>query len=194
MRNQARMNRREVLIGLGLSPIVASLLPRSSYAAADKGEEDKTVDYLFVQTARGGSIQKGELVMKGVASATLFFSDRPERIAGHVPTEVFVDHWGTGGEESFEAEPPNAALSVIVHGKPKDVVVVLKNPRLEDGDLVYTVELVEGEAFAEGEICSLFIDVIGMPLTPRSYAGRARRVVRRTARRTTRRVIRRHAW
>jgi hypothetical protein len=85
-------------------------------------------------------------------------------------------------------------LSVITGGAPKDTVVVLKNPRLDKGDLLYTVDVVEGDASAEGQMCSLFIDTIGMPLTPRSYAGRARRVVRRTARRTTRRVVRRHSW
>ncbi len=183
------MDRREMLIGLGLSPVLVSLLPRLSYAEDDKSADDKMVDYLFVQTASAGLLRGGELRLSRVAPATLFFSDRPERIAGHVPTEAFVAHWGTGGKDSFEAQPPNAALSVFTAGAPKDIVVVLKHPRLEKDVLRYSVDVVEGDSSAEGKMCSLFIDVIGMPLTPRSYAGRARQVVRRTSRR----VVRRHS-
>ncbi len=72
------MDRREMLIGLGLSPVLVSLLPRLSYAQDDKSADDKMVDYLFVQTAADGLLRDGELRLSRVAPATLFFSDRPE--------------------------------------------------------------------------------------------------------------------
>ena len=61
----------------------------------------------------------------------------------------------------------------------------LLRPRAGDPDaaLVYDVEVLEGNASAVGEASSLFIDVIGRPLTPLSFAGATRRVARRTARR-----------
>ncbi len=77
------MDRREMLIGLGLSPVLVSLLPRLSYAQDDKSADDKMVDYLFVQTAADGLLRDGELRLSRVAPATLFFSDRPERIAAY---------------------------------------------------------------------------------------------------------------
>jgi|GEM_PF-5445507 len=52
------MNHRDMLIGGGLSPILVPLLAHQSGAEEKKAEGDKIVDYLFVQTAKGGSIQR----------------------------------------------------------------------------------------------------------------------------------------
>ena len=48
-------------------------------------------------------------------------------------------------------------------------------PELKGDDLSYTVKIVDGEMPATASDPSVFIDVIGMPLTPVSYAGVARR-------------------
>jgi hypothetical protein len=61
----------------------------------------------------------------------------------------------------------------------KQTVVELKDPKLEGGNLVYTVKVLKGEMPEQAEDVSVFIDVIGMPLTPLSYAGVARRSYRR---------------
>ncbi len=42
----------------------------------------KQADFLFVQTAREMSHDGKKLMLKGVSPVTLFFTDRPERIAG----------------------------------------------------------------------------------------------------------------
>jgi len=60
-----------------------------------------------------------------------------------------------------------------------EVVVELKNPQLKGDDLTYDVRILEGKPPEKGGLCSLFIDIIGMPLTPMSYAGAARRCWRR---------------
>jgi hypothetical protein len=69
-----------------------------------------------------------------------------------------------------------------------DIKVVLKAPKLEGNDLVYHVEVIDGQNSLIGQENSLFIDIIGRPLTPLSFAG----VARRTSRRTARRVVRRY--
>ena len=56
---------------------------------------------------------------------------------------------------------------------------MLQAPTLSGNDLTYTVKVIEGELPAKGADVSVFIDVIGMPLTPVSYAGVARRSYRR---------------
>jgi len=56
---------------------------------------------------------------------------------------------------------------------------VLQHPVLEGDNLAYTVKVLEGELPAKAADVSVFIDVIGMPLTPVSYAGVARRTYRR---------------
>ena len=139
------------------------------------------VEYLFVLTAESATLADGVLRMGDVNPATLYFSDRPDRIAGHQSTEEFVAEWGEG-DDSFASNPPNATLSVLSGGEPQDVVVVLSEPRFEEGDLVFNVSVLNGNPDVTGGANSLFIDIIGRPLTPVSAAGVARRTTRRAFR------------
>jgi hypothetical protein len=93
-------------------------------------------------------------------------------------TEQFIPFWSMG-TDSFLSDPPNADISILEGDTLTQVVVVLKDPALEDGNLTYTVEVLDGDMPTTGNNASLFIDVIGMPLTPVSYAGVARRSYRR---------------
>ena len=68
-----------------------------------------------------------------------------------------------------------------------DVVVVLRDPVLEGDDLSYSVEVTDGELSASAGPVSLFIDMIGRPLSPGSVAGVRRRGRRRGGRRMRRR-------
>ncbi|MFN2105062.1 MAG: hypothetical protein ACK2UJ_09330, partial [Candidatus Promineifilaceae bacterium] len=72
-----------------------------------------------------------------------------------------------------------------------DVVVVLQDPVLEGNSFSYQVEILDGEMPASGGASSLFIDMIGRPLTPVSIAGVHRRGRRRGRRRERRRMRRR---
>lgn len=177
------MKRREVLKGLAVTS--AAVAAAQNARAASHDEDSKIVDYLFVQNASAVSLQDGVLTLKGIAGDTLYFSDRPDRIVGRVTTGAFVEHWGTG-DDSFKADPPNAVLAVLAQPEPQDIAVVLREPRLVGDDLVYDVEVLDGAKALNGEASALFIDVIGRPATPLSFAGRRRRT-RRTARRVYRR-------
>ena len=140
----------------------------------------KEADFLFVQTAGGMTFDKAasKLTLTGVASTTIMFTDRPERVAGHMRTSAFVPFWSQG-KDSFLKDPPNADLSILEGEKLVQVVVTLTNPVLAGDNLSYTVKILQGDMPAKGAHVSLFIDVIGMPLTPLSYAGVARRSYRR---------------
>ena len=155
-------------------------------AAQDQPNLDE-VQLLFVQNARDVVIDKDRLTLIGVNPTTIFFSDRPKRIAGHMSTEDFVLDWQEGtGKESFHANPPNAALSVFGDEEIVDVVVTLKNPRLAGGALVYNINVLEVEQLIPSGPVSLFIDPIGRPASPTSAAG----VHRRRRRRRVRHVVR----
>lgn len=170
-----RPSRRRLLAGgAGL----AAALAAAGAALAETPAEEP--DFLFVQTAKGMTYDAAakRLTLTGVSPVTLFFSDRPERIAGNMRTAHFEDFW-KGGKDSFLQDPPNADLSILEDGKLRQTVVVLRDPKLEGEDLHYTVEIVDGDMPAAGAEASLFIDVIGMPMTPLSYAGVARRSYRR---------------
>jgi hypothetical protein len=99
-------------------------------------------------------------------------------------TTDFVDLWGAG-EDSFETDPPNAVLSFLEPGGevPEDAVVVIREPRLEDDRLSYSVEVLEGAVPASAGPASLFIDPFGRPLSPVSVCGVRRRGRRRARRR-----------
>ena len=45
---------------------------------------------LFVQTAHGAEHVDGRLVLRGVTPSTLSFSDRPQRVVGHLGTAEFI--------------------------------------------------------------------------------------------------------
>jgi hypothetical protein len=171
--------RTALLLVLLVAVIMA--LPGSIPAASAK-EPPKTekVQMLFVQNAQHAELNNNKLILKGMNPTTLFFSDRPDRIAGHMPTAEILPLW-KDGKDSFTADPPNATLSIFNKSEVTDVVVELRNPMLKGDELTYDVKVLNGPAIAKGGPCSLFIDIIGMPMTPMSYAGAARRTaVRRS--------------
>ena len=98
----------------------------------------------------------------------------------NMSTARFVPFWSEGAD-SFASDPPNADLSVIEDGALRQTVVVLRDPVLAGEDLSYTVSVLEGELPTTASEASLFIDVIGRPLTPVSFAGADRRAFRRAA-------------
>jgi hypothetical protein len=144
------------------------------------------VEYMFAQTSGGISIADGRITLEHVSHSTLFFSDRPYRLTGHIPTDEFIGSWGEG-DDSFAADAPNALLTLFEDDHVNDVVVVLSDPQLADGDLSYAVEVTDGELTNSTGPASLFIDMIGRPLSPMSVAGVRRRGRRRGRRRMRRR-------
>ncbi len=156
---------------IATATLVAAAAPlRSAFA---QGEQ---IDALFVQSATSMSYDKasGKLVLRGVSPATIVFSDRPNRIAGHMDTKEFVPFWSEG-KDSFAKDPPNATVSIFGEESLTQVVATLRNPVLTGDTLSYEVKVLQGEMPAKGGLVSVFIDIIGMPLTPISYAGAARR-------------------
>ncbi|MDM0106074.1 hypothetical protein QTH97_14110 [Variovorax sp. J22R24] len=146
----------------------------------EKGDAPKEADFLFVQTARSMTYDRttGLLKLKAVSPVTVFFTDRPERIAGNMKTADFIPFWSKG-KESFLSDPPNADISMVEGDSLHQVVAVLQSPVLRGDTLSYTIRVLKGKVPAKGAEVSVFIDVIGMPLTPLSYAGVARRSYRR---------------
>lgn len=173
--------RRDLLAAAALLAPVA-LAMRSAMASEGQdgkgGEAPKMADFLFVQNARGVTYADGKLTLEGINPITVMFSDRPERIAGHMTTARFVPFWGEG-KDSFLKDPPNATLSFLEGKDMADAVVVLQDPILKGETLSYQVKVLEGQIPAKAGAASLFIDIIGMPRTPMSFAGADRRAWRR---------------
>ena len=82
-------------------------------AAGPRADAATSPAFLFVQTFAGGTFgpKEGEasrylLTLTGAPARTIYFSDRPDRITGDIPTQQFLDRVG------FKADAPNAALVV----------------------------------------------------------------------------------
>ncbi len=140
----------------------------------------ENIEALFVQSAHGLTTSKGSVTFHGLAHATIFFSDRPQRVVGHLSSRKFVDQWGEG-EDSFAEDPPNAVLSFLEVGDtvPEEVTMTISEPQLDGDTLTYTVDILDGMLPASSGPCSLFIDPVGRPLSPMSVAGVRRRQRRR---------------
>ena len=143
-------------------------------------DDAKAVDYLLVQTAKGLAFDAATstLSLIDVSPITLFFADRPERVAGNMKTSSFIPFWSQG-KDSFAKVPPNADVSIIEGDTMRQVVAELQDPILEGDTLRYKVKILQGSMPEKGADVSVFIDIIGMPLTPLSFAGVRRRAYRR---------------
>ncbi|MCK1455250.1 hypothetical protein IVB36_31345 [Bradyrhizobium sp. 35] len=149
--------------------------------AASGKANSELVPSLFVLNSRAATLQGDALTMTGVTPSSIIFADRPVRAAGHQPTADVIADWGSG-DDSFAKNPPNATVSVLgKDGSVKDAVVVLKNPKLEGDKLTFNVQVLEGDLAGADGAAALFIDIIGRPFTPMSFAGVARRTAFRGA-------------
>jgi len=115
------------------------------------------VQLMFVQSAKAVIFDGNKMTLKGVNPATLYFSDRPQRITGQMTVPAFLKEWEQG-KDSFAKDPPNATLSILSPDGVKEVVVEIMNPILSGEDLSYDVKVLEGTPPAKGGISSLFID------------------------------------
>ncbi len=147
---------------LTLTMSVGNLIVNPSLSAqptTETTEKSDTVQLLFVQNALTGSYDGKRLTLNNVGS-TLFFSDRPERVTGHVQNGEFISHWDKGSD-SFAQNPPNATLSIFGEKGVNSIVVELTNPKLENNNLSYQVKVLQGELPNKFQEASLFIDVLG---------------------------------
>ena len=142
----------------------------------------QVVPSLIVFNSKGATLQSGKLVLTGIAPNSIVFADRPVRSAGHDLTSRIVEDWGSGSD-NFAKDPPNATISVFQKDGSgvRDAVIVLKSPRIEGENLAFDVDVLEGDIKGADGPASVFIDIIGMPFTPFSVAGVARRTAYRGA-------------
>jgi hypothetical protein len=117
------------------------------------------VPSLAVLNSKGATLQGNKLTLSDVSPNSIVFADRPVRAAGHVLTSEFIKQWDVGNN-SFAKDPPNATISVISSDgtSVKDAVVVLKNPKLDGGQLTFEVSVLEGDLANATGPASLFID------------------------------------
>jgi hypothetical protein len=146
-------------------------------------EAAKVEPALIVMNSSGATLADSKLTLTGVAPNAIIFADRPTRAAGHALTVHLLEEWGSAADASFAKDPPNATVSAFSKdgSLTKDAVVVLKSPSLQGDKLTFEVQVLEGDLKGADGPASVFIDIIGLPFTPLSFAGVARRTAYRAA-------------
>lgn len=140
-------------------------------ASSPIASNDEHVSYMFVQTFGAGSIDAATegvptllLVADHLAGQTLYFSDRPDRIVGMVPTEKFLGtEAGSSGFGFTESNPPNAAL---VLPDSKVLVVELIDPRYDSdtGQVRYQLRVLD-------DLSQIDLELETEPLTTANAVG-----------------------
>jgi hypothetical protein len=134
-------------------------------ALAKAPENKHPVELMFVQASEKMVSDDKTLRLVNAGKQTLYFSDRPNRVAGNLTMQAYMDEWKAGaGPDDFASDPPNATLSVYEPGNPVNalVVVEISHPVLEGNDLVYNYRLIEGKMPKSGGETALFIDWVGV--------------------------------
>ena len=160
MKTHRNPNRLIALTGA----LIISLLPTGKADEQEKPDAPK-VQLMFVQTADDLKTDATTLRLVNVGQQTLYFSDRPVRVAGHLTMPAYLDEWKAGeGPDNFSSDPPNATISVYESGNHENTLAVVKisHPVVDGKDLVYTYKLIEGTMPKAGGATALFIDWIGV--------------------------------
>ena len=138
---------------VGIFTVMLTLLPGLVFAE-HVIDDSKNPGYLFVISGTSGSLDGDTLTLNGVPNV-IYFSDRPNRNAGHMSVSKFLEMWDKGSD-SFKADPPNATLSML---KNEGIVVVeLISVEQKSGSVVFKVAVLEGTIPESFRTTSLFID------------------------------------
>ena len=165
MKKNMRANYVRLAILVAALATIAGVGLPLGFAGQANAEEPKPM-FMFVQIAEDLKVDAAAQTLRlvKVSPQTLYFTDRPERIAGHIKMDQYLTEWTSkAGSDNFAKDPPNASLSVYEPGQSNNTlaIVEINNPKVEGSDLIYTYKLIDGTMPKSGGATSLFIDWIG---------------------------------
>jgi hypothetical protein len=145
-----RLSRREAIVQGGAGAVAGAL--GASHASGVSAAQESTPEaeregpvLLFLQAFRSGSVASKEgttgrytLTLEQGLGHTVYFSDRPDRVVGAMPTPEFLDFLGFPDDN-----PPNAALVADTGAGQTEVAVLeLFTPSYDDATHTATYEAV----------------------------------------------------
>jgi hypothetical protein len=168
MKNISEFYKRVNQAGLAFL-LAAAMLSMAACATTPttSSTSSETPQLMFVQSAEDIKVDPATSTFRlvKVNQQTLYFSDRPIRIAGHIKMADYLKEWTSqAGKDNFSADPPNATISIYEPGQPENTLVVVKitSPVVDGADLIYSYKIIDGKLPAAGGATSLFIDWIGV--------------------------------
>jgi len=141
-------------IGILASLVLASLLgavtagPVSAATRAAPSEQKVSLLYAVsgasaTMTLLPGSGNRYAFTLKGADARTVWFTDRPVRLSGSLPTSELVGSWPGFG---FVTDPPNVAITMHdPAGSTGTIVAVMRKPTFRAGVLRATMQVLTSE-------------------------------------------------
>ncbi len=139
---------------LSLSLAAALLFTAGALSPALAEDTETPPAYLFVLEGRNAVLKpmgkpgtfELTVPLRKPNQLVTWFTDRPNRDAGHMSVKTLASLWRQHGDDSFKSDPPNVALSF---GK-KTLIATMTNPKIvntRDGReaLVSTMTLIRGQ-------------------------------------------------
>ncbi len=148
------MKRLSAVIGailLAVSPTVVQAHDINQPAAMMPGPV-----YEYVQQAASLQSDGQSMTLQGVSPSTIFFSDRPYRLAGQIETTAFARFWEADG--TFAQSPPNAAVSVLGSADTQPAIVELTSATVSGDSIKYGIKVLAGTLPETGKNVALFVD------------------------------------
>ena len=139
-----------------LSICLVLMLASTTVMAANVISSKDNPAFLYVLSAKSGSFEGDTLILRDVPQV-IYFSDRPDRIAGHMSLKQFVEKWNDEFDK-VKSDPPNASLSTFDKQESKIIVVELSDLQIKGNTLVYKVRVLEGDMIESFDLSALFID------------------------------------
>jgi hypothetical protein len=146
------------LNGLIWALAVATLFTATaSQAQSEPVANEAEVSWLYVVNTTGGSFDGKTITLHDVPPV-LMFSDRPNRIYGHMALSELLP-MVKEGPDSFVVNPPNAVLSTFREGDlPTEATVTMFDAGIDGGNLTFIVNVLDGSIPATFGPASLFVD------------------------------------
>ena len=165
-----------------MSSIARAQAPATTSSGASTSSKSSVkvemVPSLFVMNARGANLQ-GQTLTLGRRKPDFDCVCRPAGESRRAP----ADRGAAGGMDHrrLRQRRPECHRIGAQQGwcLAHDVVVELRSPRLEGDRLTFDVRVLEGDLAGADGPAAVFVDIIGLPFTPLSFAGVARRTARR---------------
>jgi len=163
----ARRTGGAVLVAVAMLFVAGGSSAATPAPAAPAAPASTAPQFMFVQIAEDLKVDPAAstIRLRNVGQQTIYFSDRPVRMAGHIKMSEYLWQWTpAAGKNNFSLDPPNATLSVYEPGQTDNKVAILtiSNPKVDGTDLVYNYKIVEGKIPTNGGATSLFIDAVGV--------------------------------
>lgn len=152
------MRAKSYILRIFSALIIMELMLAVSFSAIAHDKDTTKEQYFYAMTARQGTYDGETLTLKGVP-LVIYFSDSPYRKVGHIKLDTFMKIWSQASPD-LNKNPPNAVLAIDSPTGDVEVVVELKNLKVDGDDVSFNLHILEGDMPESFGYASMLIDYV----------------------------------